>query len=129
LRKLIAVLTVAAVLGGLAVLGSSVATGERSSDKATTKTVKVGDDFFSPTKRTIYQRDIIKWVWVGADGQPGTTASGHTVTEANDRFSSEEMTSGTYRKRFKKRGTYNILCATHPSTMRMKVVVKRRPSS
>ena len=128
MRKLIAILTVAAVLGSLALLGSSVATGEVGSTKATTRTVKVGDDFFSPTKRTIYTYDIIKWVWVGPDGRPGTTASGHTVTEENDRFSSEELTTGTYRKRFKRRGTYNILCATHPNTMRMKIVVKRRPS-
>jgi plastocyanin len=133
LRKLIAVLVVAAFLGGMTVLGSSVATGTgshwKSSPPVKTKTVKVSDDVYMPTKITIYRKDSIKWVWVDPTTlAPGTTDNSHTVTEANDRFTSEEMTSGTYKKKFKKTGTYRIICAVHPDTMRMKVKVKARPS-
>jgi plastocyanin len=128
LRKLIATLVVVSLLGGLAVLGVSVATGS-DVRAARTKTVKVGDDYFDPEVVRIYRRDIVRWVWVDpTTRQPGTTGNEHTVTEARNRFTSEEMTSGVYRRRFRSTGRFTIICAVHPSTMRMKVVVKRRPS-
>ena len=92
---------------------------------AKTHTVKVGDDFFSPTKKTIHVKDIVKWVWVGADGKPGETLNEHSIVETKDRFNSTSKTSGTYRFRFRKAGKYTIVCGEHPETMIFRVTVKR----
>ena len=117
MRKLFATFAVASLLGALALLGGSVATAGGDVSAARTKTVQVGDDFFSPTRVRIRRRDIVRWVFVGEDE--------HTVTEVNNRFTSPEMTTGVYRRRFRRAGTFRILCALHPSTMRMRVVVLR----
>ena len=102
----------------------SVAGGHTTST-AKTYTVKVGDDFFSPTKRTIHKRDIVKWVWVGEDGKPGATINEHTIVESKDRFKSLSKTEGTFRYRFKKTGKFTILCADHPDTMKVTITVKK----
>jgi plastocyanin len=96
--------------------------------KAKTITVKTGDDFFSPTKKTIHLNDIVKWTWVGPDGKAGETINEHTIAERDGKLPkllSEPKTSGTYKFRFKKTGTFVVICAEHPDTMRTKIVVKR----
>jgi plastocyanin len=93
--------------------------------KPKTHTVKVGDDFFSPAKKTIHVKDVVKWVWVGEDGKPGATVNEHTIAESKDRFSSETKTEGTFKYRFKKAGKFTVLCADHPLTMKLTVTVKK----
>ena len=92
-----------------------------------TYTVKTGDDFFEPTKRTIHLKDIIKWVWVGADKRPGETVNEHTIAERDGKLKllSPTKTSGTYKFRFKKAGKFVIICAEHPDSMKFRVTVKR----
>ena len=92
---------------------------------AKTYTVKVGDDFFSPTKRTIRVNDIVKWVWVGADGRAGQTENEHSVVDSKNRFKSADKTEGTYKRRFKKAGKYTIYCGQHANTMIFRLTVKR----
>lgn len=93
-----------------------------------TYTIKTGDDFFSPTKKTIHKRDILKWVWVGADRKPGETVNEHTIVEETGeklpKLKSAPKTSGSYKFRFKKTGSFRILCAEHPDEMILKVKVK-----
>ena len=91
---------------------------------AKTYTVKTGDDFFSPTSRTIKKKDLIKWVWVGEDGKPGETINEHTIVESKNRFKSATKTSGTYTVRFKSAGKFVIYCAEHPDDMKLTVRVK-----
>ena len=93
--------------------------------KAKTHTVKTGDDFFSPKKRTIHVRDVVKWVWVGADGKPGETINEHTIAESKGRFTSKTKTAGTFKYRFKKTGKFTIYCADHPDSMKLTVRVKK----
>jgi plastocyanin len=112
----------------LALLAAAVAMPTVASGhhvKAKTHTVKTGDDFFSPTKRTIHLRDVVKWVWVGADGKPGETINEHTIAESKGRFSSDTKTAGTFKYRFKKTGKFTILCADHPEQMKLTVTVKK----
>ena len=92
---------------------------------AKTHKVKTGDDFFSPTKRTIHVNDIVKWVWVGADGKAGTTVNEHTIAESKGRFTSDTKTAGTFKYRFKKTGKFTVLCADHPDDMKLTLTVKR----
>jgi plastocyanin len=124
LRKLIPLALLAA-----AALPVAAATGHDGPEPdPKTYTIKVGDDFFSPTKKTIHKRDVLKWVWVGADRKPGETVNEHTVVEATGeklpKLNSGTKRSGTYRFRFKKVGSYRILCADHPEDMILKVKVK-----
>ena len=114
MRRLAPLLVLAAVLAFPATVGA-----------ARTYTIKVGDDYFSPTKKTIKVDDIVKWVWVGADGKPGQTTNEHTIVEAKDRFHSKTLTEGSYKKRFKKAGKWTIYCGEHANTMKLVVTVKR----
>jgi plastocyanin len=120
MRKLVLPLTLLAV----AVALPGTAGGHGTAAK--THTVKVGDDFFSPTKKTIHVKDIVKWTWVGADGKAGETVNEHTIAERDGKLKllSPAQTSGTYKFRFKKAGKYVVICAEHPETMRTKITVK-----
>ena len=119
MRRLLLALTCLAV----AVAVPTVAAGHTPSSSKT-YTVKVGDDYFDPTKRTIHKRDIVKWVWVGADRKPGATTNEHTIVESKDRFKSLTKTEGTFRFRFKKAGKFTVFCAEHPDDMKLTVRVK-----
>jgi plastocyanin len=90
---------------------------------AKTYTVKTGDNFFSPTKRTIHRYDIVKWVWVGEDRKPGATINEHTIAESKDRFQSKTKLKGTFSYRFKKPGKFTVFCAEHPDEMKLTVRV------
>jgi plastocyanin len=94
-----------------------------------TFTIKVGDDFFSPTKKTVHIRDIVKWTWVDAEGKRGETVNEHTVVEKTGeklpKLNSGQRTSGSYRFRFKKAGRFTIICADHPETMVLRIRVTK----
>jgi len=114
MRALLATLA----LGALACALATAAPGAQV-HAANTKTVKVGDDFFSKGKVTVKKDDRVKWTW--GDG----TKHKHTVTEEHGRWTSKEKKTGTYRHKFGKTGTFNVYCATHPLDMKMKVVVEK----
>ena len=114
-----------ALISGLALAVAIPAAAIAHDTASKTYTVKVGDDFFNPTKRTIHVKDSVKWVWVGADGKAGFTVNEHTIVESKDRFASSTTTTGTFRYRFKKSGKFTILCADHPETMKLVVTVKK----
>ena len=95
---------------------------------AKTYTVKTGDNFFSPTKKTIRVNDIMKWTWVGEDGKAGETVNEHTIAERDGKLpklKSSTKTSGTYKFRFKKAGKFVVICADHPDEMKIRVTVKK----
>jgi plastocyanin len=92
--------------------------------KAKTYTIKTGDDYFSPTKKTIHIKDIVKWQWVGEDKKPGSTVNEHTIAESKDRFQSKTKTKGTFSFRFKKTGTFTVFCAEHVDEMKVTIKVK-----
>ena len=119
MRKLVLLTSLALIVAIPAVAGG------HTTSKSKTYTVKVGDDFFSPTKRTIHVRDIVKWVWVGEDGKAGTTINEHSIVETKDRFNSLSKTEGTYKYRFKKAGKFTIVCGEHPEDMIFRVTVKK----
>ena len=88
MRRLASILTILALAAVPAVALAHDA-------KPKTHTVKVGDDFFSPTKKTIHVKDVVKWVWVDAEGKPGATVNEHTIAEGKGRFESETNNEGT----------------------------------
>ena len=111
MRKLIVIALVVGCLGALA----SVA-------MAATRSVKVGDDYYVrasgvPTV-TVKKGTTVKWNFVGDN--PHSV----TVSKGPRKFDSGVKTSGSYRKKLTKRGTYTIYCTVHGASdqkMRLKV--------
>ena len=86
------------------------------------KSVKIGDNWFVrpsgvPTV-TVERNDTVRWNWTG-DSVHNVVASGPAS------FRSGTKSSGSYRRKVTKRGTYTIVCTIHGrSDQSMKLVVK-----
>ena len=104
---LVAALGVATVLGGTA--------GARAST-----TVKVGDNFFSPDKKSVSKGTKVKFKWVGSNPHNVTKSSGPGGSFASGTTSSRGV---NFTKKFKKTGRYKLICTIH-SGMKMTLKVK-----
>ncbi len=81
------------------------------------RVVKAKDFLFKPGKVTIKRGSIVKWRFLDASAH-------NVVSRGTRRFrSSQDMRSGTYRVRFRKRGRYRYVCTIHPLSMRGVVTV------
>ena len=84
---------------------------------AATKTVKLGDNFFSPKTLTVSKGTTVHFKW--------STKAPHNVAVKKGpvKFSSgSPKTSGSYRKKLTRSGTYSLVCVIHPEmTMRLRV--------
>jgi plastocyanin len=80
--------------------------------------VKVGDLFFKPKSITINEGDTVKWRWVGE------AKHNVTVKRGPVKFKSEDKTSGRFKRKLDKAGTYRYVCTIHPDDMRGKIVVE-----
>lgn len=108
MKSPIAVLASAATLGALAVPAIADAA-----------TVAVRDNVFGPKKVTISKGQKVKWVWRGDAAHNVVKTSG-----PGGAFRSDVQTSGRYSHKFKRKGTYQLLCTIHAPDMKMKVVVR-----
>jgi plastocyanin len=112
MRKLFVVLVIA-------VLSAVLATQAL----ARTRSVKVGDDYFlhrgDPPTITIKKGQRVRWRWVGHQSH------NVTVVRGPKKFHSDLMRSGTFSHKFKKAGTYKIVCTIHEPDMAMTIKVKR----
>ena len=112
MRKLIVVVLAAAALTALAATAF-----------AATRSVKVGDNYYVrssgvPTV-TVSKGTVVTWRFRGEN--PHTVS----VKRGPVRFSSSVKTSGSYRKKMTRRGTYTIYCKIHgPRDQKMRLVVK-----
>jgi plastocyanin len=109
-------LAIAAVALPVGVLPPAAADPE--AEPSATKRVRVGDYFFRKKSIAIDRGDRVRWVWVGRD------LHDVTVTRGPVEFNSRTKRTGTYTKRFRRRGTYRYICSVHPIDMRAKVVVE-----
>jgi plastocyanin len=105
----------------LVLAGGLLAVSATSAPSATR--VKVGDNYFVRAKGvptvTVSKGTRVKWYWAG-DSLHNVKVTSGPVT-----FGSSSMTSGTYTKRVRRRGTYTIICTVHGgSDQKMKLVVK-----
>lgn len=80
-----------------------------------TRTVKVGDDFFSPTRLSVRRRTVVRWRWTGSE--PHNV----TVTRGPGKFRSRTQTSGSFAHRFTRRGSYTLVCTIHGFSMKIRV--------
>ena len=82
---------------------------------AATRTVKLGDNFFKPTKVSVKAGTKVTWKWTGSN--PHNV----TVTSGPKKFHSKTQTSGSFTAIPHKKGTYNIVCTVHGFTMKLVV--------
>lgn len=87
---------------------------------AATPEVKVKDDFFKPKKVEINKGGKVLWRWKGENPH---NVAGMKPGRSTIAFRSAIKTDGKYSHKFRKVGTWKILCEVHPVDMRMKVVV------
>src|SRR3954469_20810098 len=112
MRKLIVVALAAAAVAVLA-----------ASAFAATRSVKVGDNYYvrpsGVPKVTVSKGTTVAWHF------RGSAPHSVTVSRGPVRFNSGVRSSGTFRKKMRRRGTYTIFCLVHgPSDQKMKLVVK-----
>ena len=82
-------------------------------------TVKLGDDFFKPTEKTVSAGTKVKFNWIGSDKHNIVKQSGPGGTID----SGIQQGSGVlYKHKFKKKGTYKLICTIHDG-MKMKLKV------
>jgi plastocyanin len=86
---------------------------------AKTRGVKIGDNYFvrkgSVATVTVTKGTTVKWNWRGHHD--------HTVVAGGPaRFQSSLKSSGSYKHKVTKKGTYTIICQIH-SGMKMKLKV------
>ena len=90
----------------------------------TTRTVTIGDNFYSPVKMTVNPGTTVRWRW------PEDTGDSHDVKlksgpKGVKRFHSEEAGSAySFKRTLRAVGTYRIICTLHDE-MRQTIVVKR----
>jgi plastocyanin len=123
MRKLIAVLALAALLvtAAVAFATNAVAGGSGAHAAAATKTVTIGDNFFKPKTLKVKKGTFVQWVW-GPDNS-GTVVE-HNVTGAKgNRFASHDETKPDkpYKRKITK--TTTVICTIHPTTMKMTIKV------
>ena len=102
------------ICGALAVLGmAQMALAARGVDSSSTKRVSIRDNAFGPKRLTIRSGDTVRWTWrkdVETDHNvrfrklpKGVSAKPGSPTKA----------SGTFSRKFRKRGTYRYVCTIH----------------
>lgn len=115
MRKALAAVLVAALAGGLA--APAVAGSKK-------KTIKLGDNWFvregaPPTvTKKVRKGTKVRFKWVGDAPHNVRAHSGP------QRFKSKVMANGSYTRKLRKRGTYELVCDVHPDGMRMVLKVK-----
>lgn len=110
MRKLLALAAVAATTAGLAV-----------PTLATTKSIKVGDDYFVRSGArpivAVSRNTTVKWVW------RGRVAHNVFVLSGPRKFHSRTMVSGSYSHKMTVKGSYRIVCTIHSG---MEMILKVR---
>jgi plastocyanin len=84
------------------------------------KTVKLGDNFFKPSKTSVATGTKVKFKWTGSNK--------HNVAKKKGPGGSFQSTTTSARgvqfaKKFKKAGTYKLICTVHPNDMKLKLQV------
>ena len=84
---------------------------------AAAKPIKVGDNYFSPKRKTVQQHSTVTWKFVGKD------VHNVTVKRGPVKFSSPSKVSGKYRRHMMRKGTYKIVCSIHEGKQKMTLKV------
>jgi plastocyanin len=105
-------------IAGAALAAAPAQAGPRS------KTAKVFDNFYLPTKATVKANTTVVWKWP-ADGGDVHDVKLKKGPKGAKKFHSQPASAGyTYKQTLKKPGTYSIVCTLHDE-MKMTITVKK----
>jgi len=104
----------------LALAGAGGALGASSKSRV----IKVGDDYFSPTKVTVKKGTKVRWSWLDGN-QDNHDVRLKSGPKGVKKFHSDLAASDySYSKKLTVPGTYKLYCSIH-ATMRETIVVKK----
>ena len=90
------------------------------------KTVKVGDNFFSPARLTVNPRSSITWRWPREAGGDVHDVELASAPRGERKFESESASYDfEFRRRLKRPGLYRFVCTFHETEMTMTIRVRR----
>ena len=89
---------------------------------AAPKQVTVGDNFFKPEKVRVKKGGKVTWRWNGSN--PHNVALKKPGRRKVAKRSAVK-TSGKFTFKFRRVGKWRAVCELHPTTMRMRIVVRR----
>ena len=122
MRKLI-LLAAAVALIVAATITATASAGDPTAHAAGTRTVTVGDNFFSPKSMTVKKGTTLSFQW--GKGNAGTDQEHNVTGVKGNRFATKDLThpAKPFRKKITK--TTLIVCTIHSTTMELKVKVKK----
>ena len=82
-------------------------------------TVKLGDNFFSPESKSVSKGTKVRFKWIGSNAHNVVKKRGPGGNFASTTTAAPGI---NFTKRFKKRGTYKIICTLHDK-MKMSLTV------
>jgi plastocyanin len=110
------------VAAGVALLGAAPALAATS----LRKTVRIGDNYFTPAPLKVKKGTTVTWKWPGADvGGDVHDVKLKSGPKGVKKFHSEPASSDyRFKRKLTVVGTYRIVCTLHED-MRQKIVVRR----
>ena len=115
-RRTFSVLALAALA---AVAGSALLAGGATGAASTT--IKLGDNFFSPDKKSVAKGTKVRFKWIGEEKHNVVKQSGPGGAFASE---TTDAPGVHYTKKFKKAGKYKILCTIHEEDMKLTLKVR-----
>ena len=107
----------------LAIAGAALVAAPATAAAPKPRTVKIHDNYYLPAKLTVKPRTKIVWRWPSEAGDVHDVKL-KSAPKGVKKWQSEPASSGyTYKRTFKKVGTYKIVCTLHEE-MKMTVKVK-----
>jgi plastocyanin len=122
MRKLILLLAAVALLAAATVTATASA-GDPAAHAASTRSITLGDNFFSPKSVTVRKGTTLKFYW--GEGNVGTDQEHNVTGVKGNKFASEDTSrpDTPFRKKITK--TTLIVCTIHSTTMKLSVKVKK----
>lgn len=93
--------------------------------KPKTYNVAIHDNFYAPASKTIKVNDSVNWKWPSDVGDTHDVKLVKAPKGVKKWKSNGYTVLASYKKKFTKAGTYNIICTFHPESMSMVIKVKK----
>ncbi len=110
MRKIKIVLVLLALVAALGAAQVNALGTDSKQVQMSGRTVSVKDNFFTPKNKRISRRSSIRWKWRGRNVHNVTFTR---VPRGASKRGAGNRTRGTFRRSFRKRGTYRYVCTIH----------------
>jgi plastocyanin len=84
-------------------------------------TIKLGDNFFAPSSKTVGMGTKVLFKWIGNRRHNVTKKSGPGGAFKSRTTSADGV---NFARVFNQRGTYRLICTIHPTEMRLSLTVR-----